>query len=64
VAFDFLDAGKRYSATVYRDGPNADYRKDTRRELVIETKAVKKGDRLSVPIGAGGGFAIRIAMGK
>ena len=61
VALDFLDAGQRYTATVYRDGPNADYRKDTRGEILIETKAVKKGDRLSLPIGAGGGFAIRIA---
>jgi alpha-glucosidase len=64
VALDFLDAGKRYTATVYRDGPNADYRKDTRGDILIETKAVKKGDRLSLPIGAGGGFAIRIAAGR
>ena len=64
VALDFLDAGKRYTATLYRDGPNADYRKDTRGEIAIETKPVKKGDRLSVPMGAGGGFAIRIAAGK
>jgi alpha-glucosidase len=64
VALDFLDAGKRYTATVYRDGPNADYRKDTRADILIETKAVKKGDRLSLPMGAGGGFAIKIAAGK
>jgi alpha-glucosidase len=61
VALDFLEAGKRYTATVYRDGPGADYRNDTRGDIVIETRAVKKGDRLSLPIGAGGGFAIRIA---
>lgn len=64
VALDFLEAGKRYTATVYRDGPGADYRKDTRGDILIETKALKKGDRLSIPIGAGGGFAIRIAAGK
>jgi alpha-glucosidase len=64
VALDFLDAGKRYTATLYRDGPNADYRKDTRAEIIIESKAVKRGDRLSLPMGAGGGFAIRIAAGK
>ena len=64
VALDFLDAGKRYTATLYRDGPNADYRKDTRGDIIIESKAVKKGDRLSLPMGAGGGFAIRIAAGK
>jgi alpha-glucosidase len=64
VALDFLDAGKRYTATLYRDGPNADYRKDTRGEIIIESKAVKRGDRLSLPMGAGGGFAIRIAVGK
>jgi alpha-glucosidase len=64
VALDFLDAGKRYTATLYRDGPNADYRKDTRAEIIIESKAVKKGDLLTLPMGAGGGFAIRIAAGK
>ncbi len=64
VALDFLETGKRYTATVYRDGPNADYRKDTRGDILIETKPVKKGERLSLPVGAGGGFAIRIAAGK
>jgi alpha-glucosidase len=64
VALDFLDAGKRYTATVYRDGPGGDYRKDTRGDILIEVRAVKKGDRLSLPMGAGGGFAIRIAAGK
>ena len=64
VALDFLDAGKRYTATLYRDGPNADYRKERRADILIETKAVKKGDRLSLPMGAGGGFAIKIAAGK
>ena len=64
VALDFLDAGKRYIATLYRDGPNADYRKDTRGDILIETRAVKKGDRMSLPIGAGGGFAIRIAAAR
>ena len=63
VALDFLDAGKRYTATLYRDGPTADYRKDTRADILIETKAVKKGDRLLLPMGAGGGFAIRISAG-
>ena len=48
----------------YRDGPNADYRKDTRGDILIESKAVKKGDRLSAPMGAGGGFAIRIAAAR
>jgi alpha-glucosidase len=64
VALDFLEAGKRYTATVYRDGPRADYRKQTRGDILIETKVVKKGERLSLPIAAGGGFAIRIAAGK
>ena len=64
VALDFLDVHKSYTATLYRDGPNADYRKDSRGDLLVETKAVEKGDRLSLPMGAGGGFAIRIAAGK
>ncbi len=64
VALDFLDAGKRYTATLYRDGPGADYRKNTRGEIIIETKPVKKGDTLSLSMGAGGGFAIRVAAGK
>jgi alpha-glucosidase len=61
VALDFLDSGRNYTATMYRDGPNADYRKDTRSEIEVVMKPVKKGERLSLPMGAGGGFAIRIA---
>ena len=38
--------------------------KDTRGDILIETRSVKKGDSLSLPIGAGGGFAIRIMAGK
>ncbi|GAA4781156.1 glycoside hydrolase family 97 protein [Stakelama sediminis] len=56
----FLDPGKTYRAKIWRDAPDADFRKDTRHKDIIETRAVRKGDRWSVRMAPGGGFAIRI----
>lgn len=64
VLLDFLDAGRTYTATIYRDGPDADYAKDSRHSIVIETRKVKKGDILTVPLAPGGGYAVRLAAGK
>ena len=64
VKLDFLDAGRRYTAEIYRDGPEADYRTEARHAIVIEKKAVKKGDALSIDLAPGGGQAIRfVAIG-
>jgi alpha-glucosidase len=59
VALDFLDAGKRYTAQIYRDGPGADYRLPTRHAIVIESRAVRKSDVMTLALAPGGGQAIR-----
>jgi alpha-glucosidase len=61
---DFLDVGKRYTATIYRDAPGATYLNDSRHNIVIETKTLKRGDSLPLNMGAGGGVAIRFAPAK
>lgn len=59
VSLDFLDADKAYSAQIYRDGPGADYRTAARHSIAIETRQVRRGDRLSLALAPGGGAAIR-----
>jgi alpha-glucosidase len=59
VTLDFLDAGRSYTAEIYRDGLGADYRTDARHAIVIEKRPVKKGDRLAIALAPGGGEAIR-----
>ena len=61
---DFLDAGKTYTATLYRDGPDARYDAETRHSIVIETKKVKQGDTLPLWMASGGGLAIRLTPAK
>lgn len=63
VTLDFLDAGRSYTAEIYRDGPGADYRTDARHAIVIEKKAVRKGDILTIAMAPGGGQAIRFVAG-
>jgi alpha-glucosidase len=60
----FLDAGKTYTATIYRDAPGATYLNDTRHDILIETRMVKRGDALPLHLGAGGGVAIRLTPKK
>ena len=60
VKFDFLDAGKAYRATIYRDGPEATYLTDKRHDIVVETRTVRKGDVMPVRLAPGGGFAVRL----
>ncbi len=61
---DFLDAGKSYTATIYRDGDGATYETEARHRIIIETKVVKKGDALSLWLAPGGGAAMRLAAAK
>jgi alpha-glucosidase len=60
----FLDAGKTYTATIYRDAPDATYLTATRHHIIIETKAVNRTDVLPIHMGAGGGIAIRFTPAK
>ena len=49
----FLSDAVSYEAEVYRDGPD-------KTALVIEKTRVKRGDVLTMPMLAAGGFAVRI----
>ncbi|MGQ7829707.1 glycoside hydrolase family 97 protein [Altererythrobacter sp. Z27] len=59
LKLDFLDKGRRYTAQIYRDGPNANYEGDARFDIVIEQRRVTSGDVLALAMAPGGGFAIR-----
>jgi alpha-glucosidase len=59
LPLDFLDKGKRYTAEIYRDGEQADYRTARRFDLVTETKLVTAADTLQLRLAPGGGQAIR-----
>ena len=58
VKFDFLPEGT-YSAEVYRDGPDGDWNKN-QYDYVIEKRTVTPRDVMSVRMGSGGGFAVRL----
>jgi alpha-glucosidase len=59
VPLDFLDAGTRYTATIYRDGDDADW--DTNPlSLEIEQRVVTAADSLALRLAAGGGVAVRL----
>jgi alpha-glucosidase len=60
LPLDFLDKGKRYTAEIYRDGDQADYRSERRFDLVTETKLVTAADTLQLRLAPGGGQAIRL----
>lgn len=57
--FNFLDKGKKYTATIYKDGKGADW--DTNPECYkIETKTVTSKTKLPIWEARSGGFAISI----
>ena len=58
VVLDFLPAGRRYRAEIYRDGDDADYRTNPR-SIVIEQRNVTSTDRLAMRLAPGGGAAVR-----
>ncbi|MEY2927316.1 MAG: hypothetical protein RL367_1793 [Pseudomonadota bacterium] len=64
TSLDFLDAGKRYTATIYRDAEGSTYADESRHKIVIENRTVKKGDALSFWLAPGGGLAIRMTPAK
>jgi alpha-glucosidase len=57
---DFLDAGRKYYATIYRDGEGASFDGDAH-ALAIETRAVTRADTLQLRLAPGGGLAMRIS---
>lgn len=60
VPLDFLDAGKRYRAEIYRDGEGANWKGSARFAFVSEQKVVQQGDVLSLWLAGGGGAAVRL----
>jgi alpha-glucosidase len=64
LAFDFLDPGKRYRATIYKDGEGATYETDARHRIAYERRTVRKGDRLTLWLAPGGGAAMRLQPGQ
>ena len=64
VSLNFLDAGRTYVATIYRDGPGADFRTGGRHALAIERRTVRRGDRLELVLAPGGGQAIRFEKAR
>lgn len=57
VDCSFLEAGKRYTATIYRDSKDADY-KTNPMAYEIEKKTVTSKTKLKIFTAAGGGFGI------
>jgi alpha-glucosidase len=63
VKLDFLTPGKAYTAQIYRDGDDADYRTAKRHSIVIESRKVRSTDSLVLRLAPGGGQAIRFVAG-
>jgi glucan 1,4-alpha-glucosidase len=59
LSLNFLDKGRRYEATIYRDGPHADW-KNNPEAYVIEKKMVDAGSVLRLLLAPGGGAALSL----
>jgi alpha-glucosidase len=60
VRLDFLAEGKRYTATIYRDGPTAEMGAKGK-DMMVEKREVRRGDIINLRMAPGGGFAIHLA---
>jgi hypothetical protein len=59
LAFDFLEKGKKYEATIYADGKDAHYMDNPHSYTVTKQKVTAKS-KMNIAMAAGGGFAISI----
>jgi alpha-glucosidase len=57
VDFSFLPEGQRYRVTLFADGLNADKNAEDYRVLTFEAK---RGDRRTIHLAQGGGFAMKL----
>lgn len=64
LKLDFLDPGKTYTATIYKDGEGATYLTEARHRIAYETRKVAKGDVIKLWLAPGGGGAIRLTPTK
>ena len=60
VRLDFLPKGRRFTATIYRDGPNAEPGPRAK-DMIVENRVVQFGDSLTIRMAPAGGFAVRLA---
>ena len=58
LKLDFLEQGKRYQAQIYRDGKKAEWVNNPY-DIIIENRAVKSNDSITLPLATSGGAAIR-----
>ncbi len=58
VKLDFLDTGRSYTAQIYRDAPDADWRSKPEAYEIV-SQAVSAGQELKLRLAPGGGQAIR-----
>lgn len=63
VKLDFLDKGRKYECTIYKDGRDAHYDKNPKAYTIVK-KTVKNGDVLKIDEAPGGGFAMSIIAPK
>lgn len=59
IPLDFLEDGKTYTARVYRDADDADW-KTNPHAMAIDERAVTAGSNLDLALAPGGGAAVRI----
>lgn len=60
IPLAFLEPGRRYTAMIYHDGEDADWR-DRPYEYEIEERDVDRGRSIQLKLASGGGAAIRIS---
>lgn len=61
IDFSFLPAGKKYTATLYKDGQDAHW-DDNPTSYDIETMEIDNASSIKVNLAAGGGFAISLML--
>ena len=64
LSFDFLEPGKTYTATIYKDGEGATYETEARHRIAYETLKVRKGDSYTVRLAPAGGLAMQFKPSK
>lgn len=63
VSLDFLDPGRKYTATIYADAPTAHYEKNPQAYTIKQMKVTNKS-KLTLRAASGGGYAINIMEQK
>ena len=59
ISFDFLEPGKTYQATIYKDGPDAHWDNNPQ-SYSIEKMEITNASTIDIHMAPGGGFAISI----